>query len=127
VLNLQVCNGSGRRGVLNGQFFSLRFDSACSNPSRVMRRDLVASEQSAVQANYSAQFNHSADVGGVASEIIIEAVVEFSWQHASGSPPDEVADVVAILGVDDHESLLDQVNDMSSIIEGLNHETITNS
>ena len=92
-----------------------------------MRRDLLALEQSALQANHSAQFNHSADVGGVASEIIIEAVVEFSWQHASGSPPDEVADVVAILGVDDHESLLDQVNDMSSIIEGLNHETITNS
>jgi hypothetical protein len=35
--------------------------------------------------------------------------------------------VVAILSVDDHDSLLDQVNDMSSIIEGLDHETITDS
>jgi hypothetical protein len=92
-----------------------------------MRRDLVAFEQSALQANHSAQFDHSADLGGVGSEIIKAVVDEFSQQHARGFPSPGVADVVAILSVDDHDSLLDQVNDMSSIIEGLDHETITDS
>lgn len=102
MLDHRVCNVSGHRAALG------------------------AFEQSALNANHSAQFDHSADLGGVASDIIIKAFVGKFSRHARGFRS-EVANVVAILGVGDHDSLLDQVNNMSSIIEGLNHETITNN
>jgi hypothetical protein len=93
------------------------------------RGDLKSPSSScALQANHAAQFDHSADLGGVASETIFKAVVgKFSQQHARGFPLAGVAHVVAILGVDDHDSLLDKVNGLSSSIEALDHETITNS
>src|SRR5439155_18438966 len=75
-----------------------------------------AFEQSALKADHSAQFDHSADLGGVAIEIVIGAVVgKFSQKQARGFPLDGVADVVRILSVDDHGSLLDEVNGMSAV------------
>ena len=88
-------------------------------PWRALQRDLLAFEQLALQADHPAQFDHSADLGGVAREIIIEAVVsKFSQKQARGFPLDGVADVVRILSVDDHGRLLDEVNGMGSSIEG---------
>src|ERR1700757_265771 len=93
--------------------------TARSVPWRALRRDLLASKQLALQADHPAQFDHSADLGGVAREIIIEAVVgKFFQKQVRAFPLDGVPDVVRILSVDDHGCLLDEVNGTSSSIEG---------
>ena len=64
-----------------------------------MLRDLLASEETALQADHSAQLDHPADLGSVAVGIVVKtAVSEISPQWTGSFPLNNVADVVTIPG-----------------------------